>query len=61
MASLELDPDSGRCRVRFRYGGQAFKRSLRTKSRRQATASLGQIEEVLRMLDLDLGPPSGAR
>ena len=54
MASLELDPASGRYRVRFRFGGQAFKRSLRTKSRRVAAASLGQVEEVLRMLQLGL-------
>lgn len=54
MASLELDPASGRYRVRFRYGGQEFKRSLRTKSRRVADASLGQVEEVLRMLEIGL-------
>jgi len=43
MASLELDPASGRFRVRFRYSGQSYKRSLRTKQRRVAMASLGQI------------------
>lgn|GEM_PF-5184489 len=54
MASLELDPESGRYRVRFRYHGQPFKRSLRTKSKRVAQASLGQVEETLRLLELGL-------
>lgn len=54
MASLELDPDSGRYRVRFRYGGQEYKRSLRTKQQRIAQASLGQVEETLRMLELGM-------
>jgi hypothetical protein len=51
MASLELDPASGRYRVRFRYEGQAFKRSLRTKHQRVALATLGQVEETLRLLE----------
>jgi integrase len=54
MATLELDPASKRFRVRFRYGGQEFKRSLRTKQQRIALASLGQVEEVLRMLELGM-------
>jgi len=54
MASLEFDPASGRFRVRFRYAGQAYKRSLRTKQRRVAMASLGQVEETLRLLELGM-------
>lgn len=54
MASLELDPASGRYRARFRYGGQEFKRSLRTKNERIAQAALGQVEEALRMLELGM-------
>ncbi|MEO1497665.1 MAG: tyrosine-type recombinase/integrase [Planctomycetota bacterium] len=54
MASLEIDPASGRYRVRFRYAGQEYKRSLRTKSRPVATASLGQVEEALRMLAMGM-------
>jgi hypothetical protein len=34
MASLELDPASGRYRVRFRFEGREYKRSLRTKQQR---------------------------
>jgi len=33
MASLELDPLSGNYRIRFRYHGQPYKRSLHTKKR----------------------------
>lgn len=54
MASLELDPFSGRYRVRFRYAGQEYKRSLRTQNRRVAAASLGQVEETLRMLEMGM-------
>ncbi|TWT46392.1 tyrosine-type recombinase/integrase [Botrimarina hoheduenensis] len=54
MASLEIDPASGRYRVRFRYSGQEYKRSLRTKSRPVAAASLGQVEEALRMIEMGL-------
>ena len=54
MASLEIDPASGRYRVRFRYAGQEYKRSLRTKSQPVAQASLGQVEEALRMIELFL-------
>jgi len=54
MASLELDPASGRYRVRFRYKDQAYKRSLRTKQRRVAMATLGQVEETLRLLELGM-------
>jgi hypothetical protein len=59
MAALELDPVSGYYRVRFRWGGRAFKRSLRTKRERQALASLGQVEETLRLLKLGMAeiPP----
>ena len=54
MASLELDPASGRYRVRFRYDGQEYKRSTRTKQRRVANAVLGQVEETLRLIDLGM-------
>lgn len=54
MASLELDPASGRYRARFRYDGQAYKRSLHTKQRRVAMATLGQVEETLRLLALGM-------
>lgn len=54
MASLQLDNASGRYRIRFYFGGQEFKRSLRTKNKRIAMASLGQVEDTLRLLELGL-------
>ena len=51
MASLELDKPSGRFRIRFRYAGEAYKRSLETDDRREAQAILGRVEETLRLLD----------
>ncbi len=54
MASLEKDPSSGSYRVRFRFEGKEYKRSLRTKKHRVAHASLGQVEESLRMLEIGL-------
>lgn len=60
MASLEHDPLSGRYRVRFRYEGRAYKRSLRTESRRVALAALGQVEETLRLREVGMSEvPSG--
>ncbi len=37
VASLEHDPASGCYRVRFRYGGKPYKRSLKTIGKRVAT------------------------
>lgn len=60
MASLELDTASGRYRVRFRYSGQEFKRSLRTSHRSVATAGLGQVAETIRLLEMGMAelPPN---
>lgn len=61
MATLELDKASGRYRVRFRfrYDGRSFKRSVGTEDRRVAMATLGQVEETLRLLRLGMAevPP----
>lgn len=54
MASLARDPASGRFRVRFRYDGREYHRSLYTREPRAAQAGLGQVEEALRMLQLGL-------
>lgn len=51
MASLEHDPTSGHYRVRFRYDGRPYKRSLKTTERREADAVLGRIEETIRLLE----------
>ena len=51
MASIEQDRLSGRFRVRFRYGGRQFQRSLKTKDRREAASVLGRVEETLRLIE----------
>ena len=51
MATLEFDLTSKRYRVRFRYGGRAFKRSLKTAHREEAEAVKGRIEETLRLIE----------
>lgn len=51
MASLQLDPLSGRYRIRFYFLGREYKRSLHTKQRRIAMVSLGQVEETLRLIE----------
>jgi hypothetical protein len=51
MATLELDPVSGRYRIRFRYANCPYKRSLKTSERREAEGILGRVEETLRLLE----------
>lgn len=61
MAFLEHDPASGRLRIRFRFGGRGFKRSLKTKDRATAEAILQRVEATL--ADLEVGRlriPEGA-
>ena len=59
MASLEYDEESGRYRIRFRYGGSPYKRSLKTTDRHEAAAIVGRVEETIRLLErgrLDMPP-----
>lgn len=51
MPSLEVDSRSKLYRVRFRYAGREFKRSLRTKNGKLAHAALGRISETLMLLE----------
>ena len=51
MASLEFDELSGRYRIRFRYGGQPYKRSLKTTDVKEAQGVLGRVEETIRLLE----------
>ena len=61
MASLELDPVSGRHRIRFRFAGRAYKRSLKTQDRREARAVVGRVDEMIRLLERGrLELPTGA-
>ena len=50
MASVSVDPVSNQFHIRFRFAGQAFKRSLKTESPKEATAALARVEETLSLL-----------
>ncbi|HQZ67334.1 MAG TPA: tyrosine-type recombinase/integrase [Planctomycetaceae bacterium] len=50
MASVSVDPVSNQFHIRFRFAGQAFKRSLKTANLREATAALARVEETLSLL-----------
>ena len=50
MAWLENDR-SGNVHVCFRFGGQKFRRSLRTKSRREAETRKQRLEENVRLVE----------
>ena len=51
MASIEFDEASGRYRIRFRYAGKPYKRSLKTTDKRDAGAVVGRVEETIRLLE----------
>ena len=64
MASIEFDEASKRYRIRFRYGGKPYKRSLKTTEKREAEAVVGRVEETIRLLergriDIPLGADPG--
>jgi hypothetical protein len=64
MASVEFDEASSRYRIRFRYGGKPFKRSLKTSEEREARSILGRVEETIRLMKrgrLDLPPDADPR
>ena len=50
MASVSQDPVTNQFHIRFRYAGQAFKRSLKTANLREANAALARVEETLSLL-----------
>ena len=51
MASLEFDDVSRRYRIRFRYAGQPYKRSLKTNDLKEAHGILGRVEDTIRLLE----------
>jgi hypothetical protein len=51
MATLEHDGSSGRYRIRFRFGGRAFKRTLKTGSEKEAEGTRARVEETIRFLE----------
>lgn len=51
MASLRKDPESGVFRIRFRFAGRAFNRSLRTKDEKTALSILARTEDSIRLVE----------
>src|SRR5262245_58903811 len=61
MAFLQHDEASGRCRIRFYFGSQEFKRSIKTKDAQTALGIQGRVEETIRLLEQGrLEIPTGA-
>ena len=59
MASLHLSPSSKKFQIRFRFGGIAYKRSLKTTDKRDARSALSRVEETLRLIErgrIDMPP-----
>ncbi|HML30326.1 MAG TPA: site-specific integrase [Hyphomicrobium sp.] len=53
MANIEFDNTSGRYRIRFRFAGRGFKRSLGTASIKLARGRLARVEETLALIAND--------
>ncbi len=51
MASLEQHPKSKVYRIRFRFGGRQFFRSIKTKDKNVARSIKGRVEETLRLIE----------
>ena len=51
MASLEFDRASETYRVRFRYAGREYKRSLKTSDRKVARGLLGRIDYTVQLIE----------
>jgi integrase len=53
VASLEFDKTSRSYRIRFRFAGRSFKRSLSTDNRKLANSTLARVEETLALIAND--------
>ena len=51
MASLRQDPETGIYRIRFRFQGRSYNRSLKTKKLKSASTILGRAEENLQLIE----------
>ena len=51
MPSIEFDEESRNFRIRFRFNGRPYKRSLKTSDRRLANARLGQVDGTLLLIE----------
>jgi integrase len=60
MASTQFDPASGFYRLRFRFGGKAYFRSLNTRSEAEADSLRGRAESVINAINQGfLAVPAG--
>ena len=61
MASLEYDRISEQFRVRFRFEGCEYKRSLKTGDRKVARGLMGRVEYTLQLIERgELAVPQNA-
>jgi hypothetical protein len=51
VASIQQDPKSKTFRIRFRFGGRRYFRSLKTTEFKVAQSILGRVEETLRLIE----------
>lgn len=51
MASIQLDRHSGKYRIRFRFQGIEFKRSIKTRNEREAETILRRVDDTIRLLE----------
>src|SRR5215469_13588081 len=51
MATVTLDPASGRYRIRFYYGGVQYHRSIKTKDENKAQSILRRVEDTIQFLE----------
>ena len=51
MASLQHDRKSGKYRVRFRFAGSEYNRTLNTTDPVEAKATLARVEEIIRLIE----------
>ncbi len=51
MVSLQFDEASGRYRIRFYFGGEQFKRSIKTNNQKTALGIQARVEETIRLLE----------
>jgi integrase len=51
MASLQFDVQAETYRIRFRYAGKGYFRSLKTASEKEAESRCGAVEKIIRALD----------
>jgi integrase len=61
MSSVQFDEGSKRYRIRFNFGGEEFKRSLKTRDKKIANGIKARVEETIRLIEQGrLEIPAGA-